>query len=528
MISARRSYLQFLFKALGLPFLPTYDDFQVKYKWNVNKKNEITLIGLGAIDNSTLNTSLEAKGSDYQKYLLGYLPSYSQWNYVGGLNYIHFGKNGYTTAVASRNMLNNESKKYQDNIDSPGNLILNYKSQEIENKLRLEKTQRMNEFKLNVGVNYEFAQYNNKTFNRISTPMGVDTVNFYSQFQMNKWGAFAQLSKDFFGSRLGVSIGLRSDASDFDKQMNNLLNQLSPRISLSYNLTSEWTLNANTGLYYQLPAYTVLGYRNNSGDLINKDNGVKYIKAYHIVAGTEYISRKNLKISVEGFMKFYSQYPFLLRDSISLANEGSDFGVIGNEAVVSTSLGKSYGIELLLQQKIYKGFYGLMTYTFVRSYFKDKHNDWAPSTWDNIHIFNITAGKTFKKDWEIGIKWRFSLGSPYSPYNIPLSSEIAVWNVTQHGIYNYNLLNTKRLPPYQELDIRIDKKYYLKKFDLNFYIDVQNVYDAKTTSIPILDVVRDGNNNILIDPNDPTKYQTKLIDNISGNVLPTVGVVIGF
>ena len=310
--------------------------------------------------------------------------------------------------------------------------------------------------------------------------------------------------------------------------MNNLLKQISPRISFSYNLTSAITLNANTGLYYQLPAYTVLGYRDNTGNLVNKDNGVEYIRAYHIVAGTEFISRKNLKVSVEGFMKFFSQYPFLLRDSISLANQGSDFGVIGNEAVVSTSVGRSYGIEFLLQQKLFKGFYGLMTYTFVRSEFRDKHNDWVPSSWDNIHIFNITAGKTFKKNWEVGMKWRFSLGSPYTPYNVPLSSDIAAWNVTQHGLSDYNLLNTKRLPPFHELDVRIDKKYFLKKFNLNFYIDVQNVYNSKAVGIPILDVVRDSNGNPLTDPSDPTKYLTHLLDNKSGNVLPTIGVVVEF
>mgnify|MGYP000907474624 FL=1 len=49
-ISARQSYLQLLFSVIGLPFLPTYNDFQVKYKIDFDKKNQLTLLGIGAID----------------------------------------------------------------------------------------------------------------------------------------------------------------------------------------------------------------------------------------------------------------------------------------------------------------------------------------------------------------------------------------------------------------------------------------------------------------------------------------------
>ena len=42
LLSLRRSYLQFLFSALKLPFLPTYTDFQLKYKIRLDPKNELT------------------------------------------------------------------------------------------------------------------------------------------------------------------------------------------------------------------------------------------------------------------------------------------------------------------------------------------------------------------------------------------------------------------------------------------------------------------------------------------------------
>ena len=113
-VSARQSYLQFLFAAIGLPFLPTYNDFQVKVKTRINKKNEITFLGIGAIDNDALNTGIK-NPTESQAYLLAYLPTYVQWNYTVGAVYKHFAETHYDTWVLSRNMLRNTNYKYKDN-----------------------------------------------------------------------------------------------------------------------------------------------------------------------------------------------------------------------------------------------------------------------------------------------------------------------------------------------------------------------------------------------------------------------------
>lgn len=526
--SYRRSYLQFLFKAIGLPFLPTYNDFQAKYKWKIDNNNEITFIGLGAVDNSSLNLSLQETGTKSQKYILGYLPEYYQWNYANGIKYVNFNNNGFTTLVLSRNMLNNESKKYLNNVETPANILNNYKSQEIENKFRVERTTRKNDIKFTYGANVEYAKYKNSTFQKITISNLVDTIDFSSGLNIWKYGLFSQLSAAFIQGKLSLSAGIRTDASDFSKSTRNLFKQLSPRLSLSYAVNQKIKLNGNVGIYYQLPAYTILGYRNKNFELVNQINNVSYIRTKHLVAGLEYLSQNNLKVTLEGFYKYYNQYPFILKDSISLANLGGGFGVIGNTEVVSTSKGRSYGVELLAQQKLFKGLYGIFTYTFVRSQFQDKKNQWVVSSWDNIHIFNITAGKTFKKNWEVGMKWRFGLGSPYTPYNFELSRIIQVWDINKTGVPNYDLLNTERLPASHQLDLRIDKKVFLKKITLDFYVDLQNAYNFKSTQPPVLDVVKDANNNIVVDEIDPTKYKAELIQSKSGQLIPSIGISVEF
>lgn len=232
----------------------------------------------------------------------------------------------------------------------------------------------------------------------------------------------------FFKEKLTLSLGTRFDATDYSSSTSNMLDQFSPRFSASYDLTSKWFLNFNTGRFYQLPAYTTLGYRNSDGELENKENNLKYISAEHIVGGIAWYPQSDAKITLESFYKNYSDYPFSLEDSISLANKGADFGTVGGVPAESSSEGRAYGLELLARDQDIFGFNALLSYTLVRSEFKAKSGEYRPSSWDNIHLLNITLRRGLKGNWDIGAKFRFVGGSPYTPWNIEKSAIKPAWN----------------------------------------------------------------------------------------------------
>jgi hypothetical protein len=528
--SARRSYLQFLFQALKLPFLPTYNDFQYKHDFRINDKNKITLIGLGAIDDFALNEKVNDGVTDPEviernDYILGNLPINTQWNYAVGAKWTHFSKNSYQETVVSRNHLQNKSFKYQDNIQIPENLILDYVSEEIENKVRFEHHLDQNGWNVMAGVGYEHVLYKNSTFQRRPAGGTVVTLDYNSVLRFNKYALFAQASRSLLGNKLTLSAGIRTDFNDYSDEMANPLDQLSPRFSASYLITPKFAFNFNVGRFSQLPPYTVLGYRNTNEDLVNRDNGVKYIHNNHIVAGFEYKPNLYAKISLEGFYKVYQNYPFLIADSVSLANLGGDFGVIGNEPATSISEGRSYGIEVLAQQRLADKIYGIFSYTFVKSEFTDKNGEYVPSSWDNGHILNMTVGRKFVNNWEVGMKFRLQGGPPYTPIDVATSSLKEVWDVTGQGIPDYNRLNTERLPLSHGLDIRVDKTWYLGRMTLNVYFDIQNVYNFQNENPPFLNVVKDANGLPIEDPNNPDAYLTKQVSNVSGTVLPSVGIL---
>lgn len=525
-VSARRSYLKLLFSALELPFLPTFNDMQFKVRTRLDDKNELTFIGLGAIDLFDLNRDIE-NPDEQQQYILSYIPKNEQWSYTVGGVYKHFRDKSYQTLVVSRSHLDNSNVKYLENDESSeNNKILDYQSQEIENKIRLENNLRLGLFKLNMGANIDFSTYTNTTLQRRFSEGGIQTVNYDTSLDLVKWGLFAQASHSYLDERLTLSAGLRADATNYSSSMRNLLKQVSPRLSASYLFAPAWSVNFNTGRYYQLPAYTTLGYQEN-GVLVNKQNDLKYISVDHLIGGVEYQPMQSMQFSVEGFLKQYRHYPFSVNDQISLANKGADYGVIGDEEVVSTSRGRAYGAEFQARIKSDKGFNMNLSYTLVRSEFQDRNDQYVVSSWDSKHIVSVTGSASLKKNWRIGSRFRYVGGLPYTPYDLENSSRVEVWNLRGGPFTDNARLNAERFPAFHQLDARVDKAYYLKRMTLRFYIDIQNLYNFQARSQDIVVREQDETGNYLTTDNG-SRYVLRTVDNTSGTVLPTIGVQVEF
>jgi hypothetical protein len=523
-LSLRRSYLQYLFEVLGLPFLPTYTDVQVKSRIRLGPRDDLQLIGLGAIDEFDLNPGA-GENDPTKQYLLDLLPVTPQWNYgVGGV-WRHFGPGGARTLVVSRSQLDNRAEKYVRNDDSdPANQTLDYHSTEAENEIRLEWTREAGRWRWQYGGGVIRARYTTETFQRLATPEGVVQVNYVSDLDLWKGSAFGQASRSMFEDRLTTSLGIRLDASDYSSATRSPFDQFSPRLALSYELTPSLRISGSAARYYALPAYTVLGYRDSTGRLANRDAGVRSIRSDHLVAGLEYRTRVNSRFSLEGFHKRYGNYPFLTREGISLANLGADFGVIGDAPAVSSSRGRAYGAELLAQQMLYRGWYGIAAYTFVRSEFTTASGAYAPSAWDNRHIASLTGGRRWNNRWETGLRLRMLGGAPYTPPDLELSSRREVWDAAGRTQPDYSLLNTKRNGSLVTLDLRVDRRWLFGNRSLEVYLDVQNVTASRVDTAPVVTVQRDAQGLPLVDPDDPGRYLLETLPDDNATPLPTVGV----
>ena len=525
-VSARQSYLQLLFKFIGLPFLPTYNDFQVKYKYQIDPKNELSIIGLGAIDNMTLNTDLQEDGTEAQRYLLDYLPVYQQWNYTIGAVYKHFSTNYFDTWVLSRNMLRNRNFKYPNNDESQPKAS-DYLSDEAENKFRFERSYPNLPVKLLFGAGMTYSHYINETNRKVFSNGSLNDLIYNTELDLWSYQAFIQASDTYFNNRLALSIGINTIGNNFNNNMKNPLNQISPRFSVSYRLTDKWDINGNVGRYAMRPAYTTLGFKDDTGIFVNKNENLKHIISNQAIAGFAFEPNNNIRFNLEGFYKLYENYPLSVTDGMSIASKGTDYGQVGDEEIVSTGKGRAYGIEFLGRLIDYKKFNSTLTYTLFKSEFTGEDGVYRPSSWDTRHMVNLLGSYDLPKNWNISMRWRYVGGAPYSPIDMELSSNKDAWSVNNRPYIDYNNYNSLRVKDSHQLDLRLDKEYYFEKMMLNFYLDVQNAYNFQSEGNPIY-TNKDANGMVMDDPSDPEKHLLRQIQTYNGTVLPAIGVMIKF
>lgn len=518
LVSVRQSYLQFLFDMLGLPFLPTFTDAQFKLKTRFNTTNELTVLGLGGIDNMKLNTKLDGEKAEY---ILSYLPKIQQETFTLGAVYRHYAGAHVQSVVISHSYLNNRNTKYLNNDESSAeNLSLKLRSVEQETKFRIENASTFGNWKVNLGANLDYSQYTNTTFQRVYID-GGKTFDYHTYLGFWRWGLFGTISYATPDERFTTSLGVRTDANNFSSGMKGMSDQLSPRLSLSYRLTDGVYLSGNAGLYYQLPPYTGLGFKDNNGKLVNKY--LRYMRVSQESIGLSWRPRNTFELSIEGFYKKYDKIPFSIVDGIPLACKGNDYGVIGNEALSSTSQGRAYGAEILMKWLIAKKLNLSTSFTLFKSeYRNNKESEYIASAWDNRYIFNMSGTYNFPHNWSLGMKVSCIGGAPYTPYDIDKSSLVTAWNAQGRPYYDYGQYNTGRLPAFGQLDVRVDKTFYLKRCMLGFYIDLQNVTNSKFRQPDIL-----MSTGVIENPSAPIaeqRYKMKYISQKSGTLMPTLGI----
>jgi outer membrane receptor for ferrienterochelin and colicin len=518
LVSVRQSYLQALFKILGLPFLPAYTDASFKIKTRFDSHNELTLLGLGGIDRMKLNLGIEGEDAEY---MLSYLPEINQETYTVGGVYRHYSQRHVQSIVLSQSYLNNRNVKYRDNDESSEeNLTLRLGSIEQETKLRMENTSSWSVWKVKAGFDLNYSRYKSNEYRKVFAN-ALREYDYHTDLSLWRWGMFASVDYAAPDKSFTASMGVRTDGNNYSDKMKELWRQLSPRLSVSYRLVEGLTLSGHVGLYYQLPSYTALGFKGEEGEYVNRH--LDYISVSQESLGLSWTPNENMELSVEGFYKLYGHMPFSLSDQIPLSCKGNDYGTIGNEALSSEAKGRSYGVELMFKWLLTQKLNLSSSLTIFKSEFKDgDQGSYVPSAWDNRFILNMSGTYNFPKHWSLGAKVSCIGGSPYTPYDVEKSSLVEAWNVQGRAYYDYSRYNQERLPVFGQLDVRVDKTFYLKKCMLGFYLDIQNITASKLRQPDAL--MSTGQIENPSAPLSEQRYVMKSIRQESGTLLPTLGI----
>lgn len=461
LFSARRSYLDFIFKAAGFGFVPEYYDVLTKFNYNFDTRNSLSFLLVGAFDNVRFFNDTEDQRYNNSRALAS-----DQIQYLTGFSFRHLFDKGFYTISLSRNFVDYETTQ-RDSLLNP--IFMNV-SKEKENTLRgdiIYKLSSKSEF--NIGASIKFIQFNADVKLPFFRTTFGETLNITSLTdKANFWKSDLYLQySGFYFSRLRLNFGIRADY--FNEITDNL--SISPRLSLAYMLTDKATLNFSTGIYHQSPSYIWL-----IADSKNKD--LKQIKVNQYISGIDYRLRTDINVRLEGFYKDYSNYPTSIsRPYIVLANTGAgyvgaddNYSSFGLEQLSSDGSGYARGIELSLQKKSSDiPHYGVLSLTYSESFFTALDGIKRPGSYDQKWIFNVSAGYIFNERWEASMKFRFATGKPYTPFNFDGSQTVALYN-------------SDRLPDLHSLDIRIDRRWNFSDWALITYIDIQNIYNRNNIS----------------------------------------------
>lgn len=403
-------------------------------------------------------------------------------------------------------------------------MTLDLNSTEQKFSIRVENRTYADRWTFTEGAETYYAHYHNRVFQLLYGDEQMFS-EYVSGLGLIGWGVYGSALYKSKDNRWSATFGLRVDACNYSSSMSRFWENLSPNVSASYRFLPDWSINAAVGIYHQLPPYTALGFKTNEGNFVNK--ALKYMRVSNANLGLEWSRSEQLVIALEGFYKYYNHMPLSLADNIPLSCKGNDYGVVGNERLVSSAQGRAYGAELSVRWQISGKLSSVSSFTIYRSECRnDNKSAYIASAWDNRFIANVSATYDLPHQWSIGAKLSAIGGSPYTPYDVEKSSLVQAWNVQGRPYYDYSRYNSERLDAFAQLDVRVDKNFYFKNWSLGLYIDLQNVTMSKLRQpdVPV-------STGIIENPYDPIeqqKYKMKYIKLDSGTLVPSIGVTVQF
>lgn len=250
---------------------------------------------------------------------------------------------------------------------------------------------------------------------------------------------------------LSVVFGLRFDYF-------NRVNQLSvqPRGSVLVELPNSSEIQFAYGIYNQKPQPPQLS-------LSIGNPALKSSQASH------YILELKRQISQDTEIKMAAYYKNLA-DLVTADEEA---------AYLNQGAGYAQGTEIFLRHRRGNRFFGWVSYAYALSKRRDRPDEpYRLYSFDQTHVATLAASYNLTPTWEIGAKWQYRTGNPYTPVE---DATIRFDPRNGEPIYVpiYAETNSDRLPPYHRLDLRVSKTYQFGNWKLGAFLELLNAYNRK-------------------------------------------------
>ncbi|QQS36926.1 MAG: TonB-dependent receptor [Ignavibacteriales bacterium] len=470
MISANKSFLDLLMNtfAKGYP-APEYVDVHTKVVYDLSDKHKLSFIDIYANDiyNVSYDKAFENEFNRFgsTKYLTN----------TAGLNWLFlWDHSGYSNTSVSSTIKKQEV--YLNQTKSSDRFLSNNTT---ENLISLRN---INYFKLNENhkfdfglevkadinnFNYTFFQYRDEYGNIQSSSTTTGKLNTI------RGSGFAtyHLSPIY---NFTISLGGRIEYFDYtDKVL------FSPRNSITYKIDPLTSISASAGIYYQnLPAL-ILAQSNEFKKLSTP-------KAFHYVLSLNRMITEETRLTLEVYFKEYSDLPVdPSQPKDFLFDQVVTTGMFtGHSNLIDNGKALSKGVEIILQKKLAKDYYGMISASYSLAKYKDLNGVWRNRIYDSRFNFNIEGGYKPDNEWEFSLRFIYAAGAPYTPFDEMLSKQF------NKGIIDLSRINNSRLPDYHSLNLRVDRRFYFNTTNLVVFLSIWNVYNRDNVSAYVWNEVK--------------------------------------
>lgn len=466
LVSARRSFLDIIVGAIGedQSSVPQYSDYQGKLYFDISQKHKLSVINLLSLDNIGLS------GSDAIKNQSNFYHDYRFWSNTIGANWIYlWSANGYSETSLSNTTNSYDSRGYETRSlieTGEGQLVFRMKPLESETRLRNINHYRVSSgHALDFGVEVKYIDVDNDNFYGVyNDDLGHPTAEYRVDDHIRAAKLFGFVSYEYRPlQKLTITPGVRVGYFTYNKN-----STVSPRVSMNYQATPTFSVNASAGVFHQ---YLPL-------PLLTQNAASKQLKdpvAYHYVLGFHKLLSEDTRLTLEAYAKEYDRFPLdPIQPQLFIIDQVVQSSMFyNNHALVDGGKAYTRGVEVTVQKKLATKLYGLLSASVFRSRYRDYNGVWRDRAFDNRFTFQVEGGYKPNNKWEFSARWLFAGGRPYTPFDEVASSE------ARRGVLDVNHINGERLSDYHSLNLRVDRRFHYSGSNLIFYLSVWNAYGRK-------------------------------------------------
>jgi len=483
-ISVRRSYLDLILEQgirvaenlqeepinLGIRQAPQYWDYQILYNKQLNPRNFIHAMLFGAHDTLRIVASPpaaippEIRGDGEVINRSGFDKGLIRWRYSGnsftnqltlsiGPDFQQFGFGNLSLSAGSSGFFGRED--------------LSFKLEPLPN------------LTLRTGLDFLLGLY---SFD-ISIPFDItdgsyDPLAPPSKFTRSLDGLYLLPSVYLEGeyqltSRLRATPGIRIDPMFIPDIYTTLW--VDPRLNLVFTAGRTTFLKASVGRFgEQPPPFAV-------DEAVGGDPTLKSPYSLQYMLGIDHGFSSFISLETSLFYADLNRLVVIPHDDSSTPDVSS---------FTNDGRGRNYGLEVLLRHNPHAGFFGWISYTLQRaqridgpSAGKNACEDpatadgacWYDFNFDQTHIFTALGSYDLPHNWILGLRFRYSTGLPYTSiagayYDADTDQYEAIPSVNGQP-------NDQRLPAFNDLTLRVDKNFTIRRVKVNAYLEVINIYN---------------------------------------------------